>query len=140
DNSDLVARTKGDEAIARIADQGHAGVADESNFSTLLHSNDEFRRTGHFVVFVIGDERLLNVVVREKFLRVACVFAGDLAGFFEDADSAERDVLEIADRCAHEVEAAAGIFKFRRHEGSLARTDSAARLRSVATEPQGAQG
>ena len=52
---------------------------------------------------------------------MACVFAGNLIRFFEDAKGAKRDVLEVADGGADEIEAAARIFKFRRHEGSLTR-------------------
>src|SRR5215475_11212372 len=61
----------------------------------------------------------------EEFLGVTSVFAGDLIGFFEDAKGAEGDVLKIADGSTDEIEAAARIFEFGRHEGSLAREEVA---------------
>src|SRR5205807_1670200 len=54
------------------------------------------------------DQRLANAVVREQLLRVARVFARDLIGFFEDAQSAQRDVLQVADRRPHKVQTARG--------------------------------
>jgi hypothetical protein len=62
----------------------------------LLEGDEEFGGARHFVVLVVADERLANFVVVEEFLRVARVFAGDLVDFFEDAQGAEGDVLEIA--------------------------------------------
>jgi hypothetical protein len=85
DNRDVMAETKGDESMAGIGNEWHAGVADESDLGALLEGQDEFRRAGDFVVFVIADERAMNVVVSEKFLRVAGVFASDLVDFFQDA-------------------------------------------------------
>jgi hypothetical protein len=61
-------------------------------------------------VLVIADEGLANFVVVEEFLSVACVFAGNLIDFLEDADGAEGDVFEIADGGADEVQAAQGFF------------------------------
>jgi len=106
DDGDLVARTKGDESIARIADEGHACVTDEGDFGALLHGDDEFGGAGHFVVLVIGHQRFADFVMGEEFLSVARVFAGDLVGFLENAEGAKSDVLEIADRGADKVEAA----------------------------------
>jgi len=59
-------------------------------------------------VFVVTDQGLVNVVLGEKLLRVAGVFAGDLIDFLEDADGAKGDVFEVADGGADEIEAAAG--------------------------------
>ena len=57
-------------------------------------------------MFVVAHQRLVNVVVSEKLLRMARVFARDLIHFFEDAQRAQRDVLEVADRRADEIQAA----------------------------------
>jgi len=116
----LVTGAQGDEAIARVADERHAGVTDEGDLGALLHGDDEFGGAGHFVVFVIADEGFADFIMGEEFLRVAGVFAGDLVGFFEDAKSAEGDVLEVADGGADEVEAAAGVGRSDEHGGSLA--------------------
>jgi hypothetical protein len=117
---DLMAGAESNKAIAGVADEWHACVADESYSSALLHGNDELGGSGHFVVFVIADERFADFVVREEFLRVTGVFAGDLVGFLEDAESAKSDVLEIADGCTDKVETAAGIGGRGLHGGSLA--------------------
>ncbi len=96
------------EAVAGVRDERHTGVADQSNLCALLHGNNQFRRAGQFIVFVIADERLVNVIVREELLGMPRVFAGDLIDFLEDTDGAKGDVFEIADRRADEIEAAAG--------------------------------
>ena len=115
-----MARTERDESIAGIADERHASITHESNFGALLHGDDELGSAGHFVVLVIADERFADFVVGEEFLRVTGVFAGDLVGFFENAEGAEGDVFEIADGRADEVEAAAGIGRSDEHGWSLA--------------------
>ena len=115
----MMAGAESDESIAGITDERHAGVTDEGDFGALLHGDDEFRGAGHFVVLVIGDERFADFVVGEEFLRVTRVFAGDLVGFFENAEGAKSDVFEIADGRADEVEAAAGIGRSDEHGGSL---------------------
>ena len=89
--------------MAWIRNQRHAGVADKRDFRALLERDEQFGGTCHFIVLVVADERFANFVVAEKFLRVACVFAGDLIDFFEDAQGAEGDVLQIAYRRANEV-------------------------------------
>ena len=109
----MVARTEANEAIAGIADQWHACVADKGDFGALLHGDNELGGASHFIVFVVRDKRLLDFVMGKELLRVASVFAGDLVGFFEDSESAKSDVLKIADGSADEVEAAARIFEFR---------------------------
>jgi len=106
-DGNFVAKTKSDEAVAGVGDQRHARVADERNFRPLLESDKEFRRAGHLVVFVIADERLRDFVVVQELLRVARVFAGDLVGLAQDAQSAQGDVFEIADGRGDEIKAAA---------------------------------
>lgn len=120
DDGDLVAIAESDESIAGIADERRAGVTDEGDFGALLHGDDEFGGASEFVVLVVGDEGLADFVVGEEFLGVAGVFAGDFVGLFEDAEGAEGDVLEVADRGADEVEAAAGIGGRGEHGGSVA--------------------
>jgi len=68
---------------------------------------------------MITDERLLNVVVAEKLLRVPGVFAGNLVDFFQDAERAQGNVLKVADGRGNEVKSyltAAGLL----HPSSLA--------------------
>ncbi len=103
-----MAETQGDEAVARIGDERHAGVADEGDFRALLEGKDKLRGASQFIVFMVAEERFVNVVVGEELLGVAGVFAGDLVHFLEDTKGAEGDVFEIANGGANEVEAAGG--------------------------------
>jgi hypothetical protein len=106
-DGNLVAKAKSDEAVAGIGDQRHARVADERNFGALLESDKKLWRAGQLVVFMIADERLRDFVVVQELLRVAGVFAGNLVGLAQDAQSAQGDVFEIADGCGDEIKAAA---------------------------------
>ena len=99
---------QGDEAVAGVGDERHAGVADKGDICALLEGEHEFRGASQFIVLVVADERLANVVVGEELLGVAGVLAGDLVHFLEDAESAEGDVFEIANGGADEIEAAGG--------------------------------
>ena len=103
-----MANGESDEAMAGIGDEGHACIADEGNGGTVFHGQDEFGCAGDLVVFVVADQRLMDVVVIEELQGVAGIFAGDLVHFLEDAQGAECDVLEIANGSGHEVEAALG--------------------------------
>ena len=84
-NGYTVAQTQRHKPIPRITDERDAGVADQRNLRALLHRDDKFGRSRQLVVFMITDERLSNVVVAEKLLRVPRVFAGNLVDFFQDA-------------------------------------------------------
>jgi hypothetical protein len=57
---------------------------------------------------VVAHQGLCDVVMIEKFERVASILAGDLIGFFEDADGAKGNVFEVANGRSDEVEAAGG--------------------------------
>jgi len=107
-DGDFVAEAKRDEAVAGVGDEGHASVADESDFRALLDGKDQFRGASEFIVFVVADERLVNVVVGKELLGVTGVLAGDLIHFLEDTKGTESDVFEITDGRADEIEAAGG--------------------------------
>jgi len=94
--------------VAGIGHQRHPRVAHQRDFRALLDRDDQFRGARQFIVFVVADQRLVNVVVREKLLRMSRVLAGDLVDFLQDAQGAQRDVFEIADGRANEIKAAAG--------------------------------
>lgn len=66
-NRNFVAETKRDEAMAGVGNERHTGIADEGDFGALFHGKDEFGGAGHFIVLVVADERLLNIVMIEKF-------------------------------------------------------------------------
>ena len=106
-HGNVVPQAKRNKAVAGIGNERHAGVAHESDFRASFQRHDEFRRARQLIVFVVADQRLVNVVVSQQLLCVARVFAGDLSDFFQDAQRTKRDVFQIADRRSDEVKAAA---------------------------------
>ena len=104
----MVPQAECNEAVAGIGNEWHPRVADQRDFRALLHGDDQFWGARHLIVFMVADQRLVNVVVSEQLLRVARVFAGDLIDFSEDAQGSQSDVFEIADGRADEVKAAGG--------------------------------
>jgi len=73
--------------------------ADQGDLGALLEFDQQLRRTRHFVMFVIADQRFRNVVVVQQLLGMASVFASDEVNFFQDAERPQRNVFEVADRC-----------------------------------------
>ena len=92
--------------MARIGDRRRARVAYERDLRALLEFDHDFRGARDFVVLVIADEPLLDFEVREQLHRLARVFAGDHVHFLQDAQGAQRNVLEIADGRRDHVQAA----------------------------------
>src|SRR2546430_1111491 len=107
-DGDLVPQAKRYQTVPRIGNQRHACVAYQRDFRALLHGHDQFWRPRHFIVFMVADQRLANVVVREQFLGVPRVFTRDLIRFLERAQRAERNVLEVANGRPHKVQTARG--------------------------------
>src|SRR5258706_4865359 len=99
----VVPQAECNEAVAGIGNERHARVADQRDFRALLERHDQFRGASHLIVFVVADERLVNVVVREKLLRVARVFAGDFSAFLVDVQAAPGGVFEMAEGLANTV-------------------------------------
>jgi hypothetical protein len=77
-----------DEAVAGVRNERHSRVAHQRDLRALLQRHHQFRRARHFIVFVVADQRLMNVVVREKLLRMARILARDLVDFLKDAQRA----------------------------------------------------
>src|SRR5205823_7916403 len=69
-----------------------------------LHLFHQFRRARHLVVFVITGRPRLNGVVVKQFLCLARVLAGNHFYFFQDAQSAQGNVLQVSDGRADQVE------------------------------------
>lgn len=63
----FVTEAKGDESMAGIGNQRHAGVADQGNFGALFHGKNKFGGAGDFIVLVIAHQRLMDIVVIQKF-------------------------------------------------------------------------
>src|SRR2546429_1061237 len=95
--------------VPRIGDQRHSCIAHQRNFCALLHGCSQFRGALYFVVLVVADQRLMNVVVREQLLCATRILAGDLIHFLEDTQRAQRDVFKVANRRTDKVQTACGI-------------------------------
>src|SRR6266849_1840211 len=130
-----------DEAVAGVGHERHSRVAHPRDIRALLQSYDQLWCARQFIVFVVADERLMNVVASKEFQSMASILAGDLIDFLQDAQRPQRDVLQIADRGADKIEAPAGyrthhVYRFGRsslcahaHESST-RSASATRARA----------
>ena len=87
-----------DEARARIADAGAAGVRDEADLQALLEQRDDL---GGALALVVGmhaqEARLRRPDAIEQRTRVARVFGADDVGGAEGGFGALADVLQVAD-------------------------------------------
>ena len=97
-----------DDSLAGIADAGCASIRNERNFLALLEAIDDFLAAFGFIEFEVAEERLFDFEMLEELAGVACVFGGDDIAFAKGAESAEGDVLEVADGGRHEIERSCG--------------------------------
>jgi hypothetical protein len=67
----------GDEAEARIADQGRTRIRDERDVATPVQLGQQPRRNACFVVVVIGDEPGRDPEVRQQTKRLTRILGGD---------------------------------------------------------------
>jgi len=56
------------EAVAGVGHERHPRVAHQRDSRALLQRHDQFRRAGQLIVFMVADERLVNVVVIQELL------------------------------------------------------------------------
>src|SRR5437867_4460558 len=100
---------------ARLADEQEAGVRDARG-ARVGHERDraaagqlaqQLRPTRELVVLEVAHGPLVNVEMREERTRPARVLAGDQVHFAQDAQRAQGDVLEVADRSRDDEERAA---------------------------------
>ena len=102
----MMPQSERDEAVAGVGHERHSRVAHQRDLRALLERNYQLRRAGQLIVFVIADERLVNVVVGKELERMARIFAGDFIDFLQDAQRPQGDVFEIADGRADKIKAA----------------------------------
>jgi len=113
----VVADGERNESKSGVRDAGHPSVGNERDTGSAFEIDNEFGSARHLVVLVVAHRFRFDGVVVQQLLTLTCVFTGNDVGFFEDAERAESDVLEIADRGADEVEAgreSGGFFRDRR--------------------------
>ena len=94
--------------IAGVAYTRHAGVAHHGDVVAAFEMHDQLSRAGKLIVLVIADGGLLDAVVVQQLHRLPGIFAGDEVHVLQGPQCAQRDVFQIADRCADEVKRAGG--------------------------------
>ncbi len=82
------------DAVSGVGDQGRAGVAHQSHGLAALQSLNQLDRAGGFVVLVITEERLANLIVLKQFLCLPGIFACDNFDFLaQDTQSPKSNVF-----------------------------------------------
>ena len=93
-----------EEAVAGVADSGHAGIGDEGDLFAIGEVFEEFGGASGFVVFVVTDEGFGDFEVAEEIARMTGIFAGDEIGILQRLDGAKGDISEVTDRSGDEGE------------------------------------
>ena len=99
--------------ITRIGDQRRAGVRYQRDVLASLQLAQQLFRASLLVVFVIAHQRLRNAVAVQQLARLPRVLARDLVHFPKNAQGAQRDVLQVADRGRDDVECSAHADQYR---------------------------
>src|SRR5215218_1305298 len=81
--------------VSRIGDERGACVGDEG-YALRLRPFGQFGSQAFLVVFVVGDEVLVYLVVEEQSSCAPGVLAGNEVGLAQVAEGAEGDVLQVA--------------------------------------------
>ena len=90
----MVADGEGNESKSGVRDAGHPSVGHERDTGSAFEIDNEFGSARHLVVLVVAHGFRFDGVVVQQLLGLTCVFAGNDVRFLEDAEGAERDVLE----------------------------------------------
>ena len=91
--------------VSGIGHDGSTRVADQRHLRAFLELNHQFRRARQFIVGVIADQLLVNRVVLQQLLRLPRILARDQVRFLQHAQRPQRNILEVADRRRHQIEA-----------------------------------
>lgn len=86
-----------DEQKTGIGDAGHSGVGHKGDFFAGADAANEFGSASVFVEDVVAFEARGDFKFRAEDPGAPCVFAENGVGFFQNAQGAERDILQIAD-------------------------------------------
>ena len=125
-----MAQAQSHQPVPGIGHDGSARVADQSDLRAFLELNHKFRRARQFIVRVIADQLLVNRVVLQQFLRLPRVFARDQVRFLQHAQRPQRNILEVADRRRHQIQASRRrIVLYVRHNAFLRRSEFSMRWR-----------
>ena len=88
----------------RVRHQRRACVRNQRQRRSRFQSCNQMRAHHPGVMFVIGDERRRNAVMRQKEASDAGVLRNDCIGSGQGRQCAEGDVFQIADRGRHDVQ------------------------------------
>ena len=102
---DACGRGRSDQLVARIADEGHAGVGDQGNCAVPQGCQEGGQLAGGVGVVEAGD-RGVDIVAGEELAGRASVLGGDEAGLAQDAQGPQGHVLQVADWGGDDVEGA----------------------------------
>ena len=95
-----------DDALARIADAGTAGIRDQRDFLAAPETVNDFLAALGLVKLEITQKRSGDSEMLEQLPGAARVLGGDHVALAQDAQRAERDVLQVANRRGDEVKRA----------------------------------
>ena len=91
------------ETRAGVGKAGRAGVGDEGDLFTSGEPLYQLRRAHRFVVLVITDERLVDLVSLQQNPGMARIFGRDKIDVFQDFEGAQGDVAQISNRRRYHV-------------------------------------
>ena len=92
--------------MAGIRDNRCSCVAYQDNLRALLQSLEQLVSSGGFVVLVIAECRLANIVMIQELYRVPRVFACDQVCLAQKAECSRRDIFQISYRSSYQIERA----------------------------------
>src|SRR3989454_8305640 len=99
----------GDELLAGIRKTRRAGIGHERDVPAAIHLPHELGRLATMVELGVARQVFrADLVLAEKDLGVPRVLARHHVDLLQDAQRAQRDILEIADRSRDEIELAYG--------------------------------
>ena len=93
-------------AFAGVADAGTAGVRDQRNFLAASETFDDLFAAFGLIELEIAQERFGDAKMFQQLPGMTRVLGGNHVALAQDAQRAERDVLEIANRRGDEVKRA----------------------------------
>src|SRR5581483_5954977 len=94
-----------DQAKTWIGYSRHPRVTDHSDALSLFQIAYKFLSAFEFVVLVIAGGASSDSEMIQQLLRLACIFAGDEVGFFQNMQRAQSDVFEIPNGSRNKVKA-----------------------------------
>ena len=102
----MIFNAQPDEGFARIGYGGGSGICDEGDVGSGEKLVDKFPTFLVLIELVVACRGGMNVEMPEEMTAGAGVLGSNQVDFFQDAQHAEGDVLEVSDGGCAEVECA----------------------------------